>query len=256
MITHGSIVRAVADYAFLAAGSEGSVAIAEAPQHDCDWERIRAITGLDAARRLLRPRARARARDDRSAPRGRRLPRRRDRRAPRAAGRSGRLSPRRSRRRAAPSRGSGLDPRRFRGADYDPGPTSRHHTEGRNEYLLSETVLSADLVVNLPEAQDAQEDRRHARAQEPGRHQRRQEPAAASLCRLARAGRRRVPGRRRARPPAQRAPPRWRARCSRAGSARGSCAGCGAPRTPRAATRSSAAATGTATRPPGACAST
>jgi hypothetical protein len=46
--------------------------------------------------------------------------------------------------------GSGLDPRRFRGADYDPGPTSAHHTGGRNEYLLSETVLQADLVVNLP----------------------------------------------------------------------------------------------------------
>src|SRR5262249_27228674 len=47
VITHGSIVRAIADYAFLAAGSEGSVAIAEAPQHDCDWEQIRALTGLD-----------------------------------------------------------------------------------------------------------------------------------------------------------------------------------------------------------------
>ena len=41
-------------------------------------------------------------------------------------------------------------PERFRGADYDPGPTSEHHTGGRNEYLLSETVLGADLVVNLP----------------------------------------------------------------------------------------------------------
>ena len=46
--------------------------------------------------------------------------------------------------------GSGLDPNRFRGADYDPGPTSEHHSGGRNAYLLSETVLSADLVINLP----------------------------------------------------------------------------------------------------------
>ena len=43
-----AILRAVADYAFLAAGSEGSVAIAEAPQHDCDWEEIRSVAGLDA----------------------------------------------------------------------------------------------------------------------------------------------------------------------------------------------------------------
>ncbi|MCZ6464237.1 MAG: DUF362 domain-containing protein, partial [Proteobacteria bacterium] len=33
---------------------------------------------------------------------------------------------------------------------YDPEPTSEHHRDGRHEYLLSETVLSADLVVNLP----------------------------------------------------------------------------------------------------------
>ena len=46
--------------------------------------------------------------------------------------------------------GSGLEPSRFRGADYDPGPTALHHMDGRNEYLLSETVLQADLVGNLP----------------------------------------------------------------------------------------------------------
>jgi hypothetical protein len=45
---------------------------------------------------------------------------------------------------------SGLDPARFRGADYDPFPTAAHHCGGKNEYLLSETVLRADLVVNLP----------------------------------------------------------------------------------------------------------
>jgi uncharacterized protein (DUF362 family) len=38
----------------------------------------------------------------------------------------------------------------YSGADYDPGPTTSHHRGGRNEYLLSETVLRADLVVNLP----------------------------------------------------------------------------------------------------------
>ncbi|MCH2185111.1 DUF362 domain-containing protein, partial [Myxococcota bacterium] len=45
---------------------------------------------------------------------------------------------------------SGLDPARMRGADYDPDPTSTHHSAGRNAYLLSETVLSSDLIINLP----------------------------------------------------------------------------------------------------------
>jgi uncharacterized protein (DUF362 family) len=149
VITHGSILRAVADYAFLATGVEGSVAIAEAPQHDCDFDMIRKIVHLDALQTFyaeavscelevidLRREA-VRYRDgvivERFAlpgdPEGYRLIDLGERSA---------------------FANSGLDPTRFRGADYDPGPTSEHHTNGRNEYLLSETVLSADLVVNLP----------------------------------------------------------------------------------------------------------
>ena len=40
--------------------------------------------------------------------------------------------------------GSGIDPNKHaRSADYDPGPTSEHHSNGRNAYLLSETVLAS-----------------------------------------------------------------------------------------------------------------
>ncbi len=149
VITHGSVIRAVADYAFLAVGPEGSVAIAEAPQHDCDFDRIREQVGLDelvgfyeatlgSELALIDLRREAvRYRDgvivERRAlpgdPLGYRLI---------DLGKHSSFY------------ASGLDPRRFRGADYDPGPTAEHHMHGRNEYLLSETVLSADLVVNLP----------------------------------------------------------------------------------------------------------
>ncbi|MEM7413187.1 MAG: DUF362 domain-containing protein [Myxococcota bacterium] len=149
VITHGSIVRAVADYAFLAAGSEGSVAIAEAPQHDCEWERLANLVGLAELSAFY------------EATLGRELEiidlrreevtysdgvivDRRERPGDPAGYRLVDLGDR------SAFTGSGLDPKRFRGADYDPGPTSRHHMGGRNEYLLSETVLSADLVVNLP----------------------------------------------------------------------------------------------------------
>ena len=47
VITHGAILRAAADYAQIAAGPEGRVTLAEAPQMDCDWDRIREIAGLD-----------------------------------------------------------------------------------------------------------------------------------------------------------------------------------------------------------------
>jgi uncharacterized protein (DUF362 family) len=149
VITHGSVLRALADYALLAVGVEGRVSVAEAAQHDCDFARIREIAGLDALRAFYRSalgcelpvidlrREAVRYRDgvivERWAlpgdPAGYRMVDLGD---------------------ASAFVGSGLDPERFRGADYDPGPTSAHHTGGRHEYLLSETVLAADLVVNLP----------------------------------------------------------------------------------------------------------
>ncbi|MCG8591151.1 MAG: DUF362 domain-containing protein, partial [Proteobacteria bacterium] len=149
VITHGSVVRAVADYAFLAAGPAGSVAIAEAPQMDCDFERIRAIAGLDALvafyedalqreLEVIDLRREAVRFQDGIIQERRPLP------GDPAGYRAVDLGDR------SFFTGSGLDPNRFRGADYDPGPTTEQHTGGRNAYLLSETVLSADLVVNLP----------------------------------------------------------------------------------------------------------
>jgi uncharacterized protein (DUF362 family) len=149
VITHGAVLRAMVDYAFLAAGVEGSVTIAEAPQHDCDFEKIREIAGLDELVRFYEDELgreleiidlRREWVTYRDAVIIERHPLPGDPQGYRMIdlGRSSVFET------------SGLDPQRFRGADYDPGPTTEHHRDGRNEYLLSETVLSADLVVNLP----------------------------------------------------------------------------------------------------------
>jgi uncharacterized protein (DUF362 family) len=149
VITHGSIIRAVADYAMIAAGADGSVAIAEAPQMDCDFDAIREIIGLDEIVRVY----------EESIQRELEVI---DLRREAVVFKDGIIQERKS----LPGdpmgyravdlgtqsffTGSDLDPNRFRGADYDPGPTAEHHSGGRNAYLLSETVLSADLVINLP----------------------------------------------------------------------------------------------------------
>jgi len=149
VITHGSVLRAVADYAFLAAGPDGSVAIAEAPQMDCDFDAIRRIIGLDEivafydevlGRELevIDLRREAVVFKDGIIADRKTLP------GDPAGYRAVDLGSR------SFFTGSRLDPSRFRGADYDPGPTAEHHSGGRNAYLLSETVLSADLVINLP----------------------------------------------------------------------------------------------------------
>jgi uncharacterized protein (DUF362 family) len=149
LITHGAVIRAMADYAWLAVGPEGSVSVAEAPQHDCDFARVSALAGLDAVARFYETTL------------GADFPVL-DLRQEAVSYRDGVIVERRA---LAGDplgyrvvdlgtesffHGSGLDPERLRGADYDPGPTSAHHRGGRNEYLLSESVLRADLVVNLP----------------------------------------------------------------------------------------------------------
>lgn len=149
IITHGAVLRALADYAFLAVGSEGCVTIAEAPQQDCNFNRIREIVGLDDLVRhyretLGRDLAVIDLRREEVVFRDGIIVERRDLTGDPAGYRIVDLGDRSS------FHASGLDSRRFRGADYDPVITAAHHSGGRHEYLLSETVLSADLVVNLP----------------------------------------------------------------------------------------------------------
>lgn len=148
VITHGSIVRAAAEYAFRAVGPSGRVVVAEAAQQDCDFEEVRRIVGLDAIQaefasrgldlEVIDLRREAVVFRDAIIVERRELPG--DPRGYRAVDLGMRSF----------FAGSDLDPARFRGADYDPGPTTTHHSGGRNAYLLSETVLSADLIVNLP----------------------------------------------------------------------------------------------------------
>ncbi len=149
VITHGAVLRAVADYAMIAAGPDGSVAIAEAPQMDCDFEKIREIIGLDAIvavyeEKLSRELEVIDLRRETVVFKDGIIQERRTLPGDPLGYRAVDLGDR------SFFTGSGLDPNRFRGADYDPGPTAEHHRGGRNAYLLSETVLSSDLVINLP----------------------------------------------------------------------------------------------------------
>jgi len=149
VITHGTILRAALDYAWLAVGAGGRVSIAEAPQMDCDFDQIRSIVGLDALEcfyrdALKRPIDIVDLRQEAVVFENGIIVERRPLPGDPAGYRVVDLG------RQSFFEDSGLDPDRFRGADYDPGPTGDHHCNGKNEYLLSETVLSADLVVNLP----------------------------------------------------------------------------------------------------------
>ena len=57
IVTHGAILRAVADYVYLALRGEGRLIIADAPQNDADFTALREIAGLDVLREFYRTEA-------------------------------------------------------------------------------------------------------------------------------------------------------------------------------------------------------
>ncbi len=54
VITHPSVLRAVVDYVFLAAGNEGKITIADAPQMDCNFSELLLRTGLPRVQEFYR----------------------------------------------------------------------------------------------------------------------------------------------------------------------------------------------------------
>jgi uncharacterized protein (DUF362 family) len=147
VLTHGSIIRAAADYIWKAIGPKGRIILADAPQTDASFAQIVCVLGLDCIRNFyvncgldfelidLR-REEWTARGDVVV--GRRLlPPNRYGSIPFDLGRSSEL---------AEHEGAG----RYYGADYDAGVVNRHHTGGRHEYLIAACAIECDVVFSLP----------------------------------------------------------------------------------------------------------
>jgi len=150
VVTHLSVLRPLIDYAWKAVGPEGQVIVADAPQYDCvveslleanrlpeflDW--YRNALGLEVPFRDLRV-------EFGSHVHGVQTEKRKLAGDPEGyeavdLGDASEFSSMQTR-----------TLRLLRGADYDEEVTIRHHIDGKNEYLLSRTILSADLVINVP----------------------------------------------------------------------------------------------------------
>ena len=147
VMTHGSIIRAVAEYVWKAVGSSGKVIVADAPQTDSSFSEISKVLGLDTIERHFRSRdLHFEIRDLRKEEWTSRDEVIVDRRTLEGdvdgyvafdlADQSEFLN----------HPGSG----RYYGADYDAGEVNSHHSGGRHEYLISGTAIAADVVFNLP----------------------------------------------------------------------------------------------------------
>jgi len=149
VVTHGAIIRAVVDYAYIALKGRGRIIIADAPQGEADFDAIRGIAGLDYIQEFCRRHSSLEVEVY-------------DLRPEKMWTLDGAIVG------YEPLSG---DPRgyvkvdlgsrsmfaqiehlchRVYGADYDTRETRRHHTGGVHEYLISRTVLEADCIINLP----------------------------------------------------------------------------------------------------------
>ena len=148
IVTHGSVLRALLDYASIALRGRGQVTIGDAPYIDTDFSAVLRATGVDAVAAYYRDHS----------PLDISVIDLRQERGPLAHGRIRRealagdplgytavdLGP--------GSAHAGLEGSadRYRVAFYDRGETRRHHTGGKHEYLIANSVLAADVVLNIP----------------------------------------------------------------------------------------------------------
>lgn len=146
-LTHGSVVRVVADYVWKALGGKGKVIVADGPQTDSSFDEIVRVLGLD----IIRDFYYVRGLDFELI----------DLRRAEWTNRDGVIIGRRNlpgdpngyiafdlgeHSEFAGHGGAG----RYYGADYDVGEVNRHHSGGRHEYLIAAAAIQSDVILSLP----------------------------------------------------------------------------------------------------------
>jgi len=147
IITHPSILRAIADYCWIALQGRGRITIADTPQYDCDFEQLIEVTRLDSVCDFYSAFSgpdvgvqdlRAYWSRTRHFPSCKRA----------LAG-----DPKGSVRVKLGKRSALYDcpnPERFYGAFYDRSEMTSRHCGETQEYEVSRTILDADAVISVP----------------------------------------------------------------------------------------------------------
>lgn len=152
IVTHGSVLRAICDYALLAAGRHGRIVIADAPLQSCDFAEVVKLAGLDHLSRHyasqgidipVRDLRLVRTTAERASWFGKVLVQ-----AENPGDPAGYTHVDLGARSAHAE--TGADSTRYRVTCYDPTRMSRHHGGGRHEYVVANSLLEADVVINVP----------------------------------------------------------------------------------------------------------
>jgi uncharacterized protein (DUF362 family) len=147
IITHPSLIRAIADYCWIALQGEGKIIIADAPQYNCNFNELIKVTGLDKvldfyasysgvsvelfdlrnywSKSLHMPSCKRKLPGD---PKGSVIIK---------LGKNSAYY-------------SHPNPKKYYGAVYHRQETINHHFGEKQEYEISKTILSADVLISLP----------------------------------------------------------------------------------------------------------
>lgn len=148
LITHPSVVRCLFDYVYIALRGKGKIVIADAPIQGCNFEELLESTGYGSLFSFFQSKVTEELQvitaDLRET-----VYRKEDNRAiqinrvnvefPGCLVNIGDNSWHRSVK----------EKKRFRVTDYDGADTVHHHSEGRNEYMISRAVLDADVIISI-----------------------------------------------------------------------------------------------------------
>ena len=149
IVTHGSVIRPIIDYAIKAVGDGGEITVADAPQFDSDFGQIIKLNGLKETVDILSERT------------GMNIGLL-DLRLERVDVKDGVIKNRHELsgdpkgytivNLGSNSRLAEIESvcHRLRGSDYDRSVTTFHHSQSRHEYFISNTALEADCVISVP----------------------------------------------------------------------------------------------------------
>lgn len=149
LITHGSIIRAVTDYVYIALKGSGRIIIADGPMHDADFDKIVEVTGLIEIKEFYKQKANFNLEIY-------------DLRQEKVIRKNKKIIDR-IRLKGDPCGYTNIDLRTisefyrydknyecFRGSEGKLDDIELYHNEEKHEYLLSNTALEADVIINLP----------------------------------------------------------------------------------------------------------
>ncbi len=147
IITHPSVLRAIADYCWIALKGSGSITIADAPQHNCNFEELVQVTKLDHVCDFYGGFSGPEVdfKDLRSyCSAGRHFP---SCRRPLGGDPHGSVVVNLAEKSAL---GDCPNPKRFYGAVYHRDELISRHSSGSHEYEISGTMLNADVLISVP----------------------------------------------------------------------------------------------------------